>query len=89
MVYIAGVDVGNNTTEVAIAEVSPEGKAHFLSSATVRTVGIKGTIQNAMGVIEGSRYGPDVSSSEAQRYFPYSAERGDSGHWRCSNGDHH
>ncbi len=52
MVYIAGVDVGNNTTEVAIAAVSPEGKANFLSSATVRTIGIKGTIQNSMGVIE-------------------------------------
>ena len=53
MIYIAGVDVGNNTTEVAIAEVSPGGKSYFLSSATVRTVGIKGTIQNVMGVIEG------------------------------------
>ncbi len=53
MSYIAGVDVGNNTTEVAVGEVSPDGKAYFISSATVRTVGIKGTIQNAMGVIEG------------------------------------
>src|SRR5208337_5596355 len=44
---------GNNTTEVAIAEVSPGGKSYFLSSATVKTVGIKGTIQNAMGVVEG------------------------------------
>lgn len=53
MDYIAGVDIGNNTTEVAIAEVSPDGRAHFLSSATVKTVGIKGTPQNCMGVIEG------------------------------------
>lgn len=52
MAYIAGVDVGNNTTEVAVAAVSPEGKVDFLSSATVRTIGIKGTIQNSMGVIE-------------------------------------
>ncbi len=51
MAYIAGVDVGNNTTEAAIAEVTKQGKISFLSSATVRTVGIKGTIQNAMGVI--------------------------------------
>lgn len=51
MAYIAGVDVGNNTTEVAIAEVNQQGKVSFLSSAIVRTVGIKGTIQNAMGVI--------------------------------------
>ena len=53
MVTIAGVDVGNNTTEVAIAEVGPGGKPRFLSSATVKTVGIKGTVQNSMGVIEG------------------------------------
>lgn len=51
MAYIAGVDVGNNTTEVAIAEVTQGGEVHFLSSAIVQTVGIKGTIQNAMGVI--------------------------------------
>ncbi|MEK6655175.1 MAG: hypothetical protein AABY92_08525, partial [Thermodesulfobacteriota bacterium] len=51
MAYIAGVDVGNNTTEVAIAEVNQQGRVSFLSSAIVRTVGIKGTIQNAMGVI--------------------------------------
>lgn len=51
MAYIAGVDVGNNTTEVAIAEVKPKGEVSFVSSAIVRTVGIKGTLQNAMGVI--------------------------------------
>jgi len=53
MPYIAGVDVGNNTTEIAIAEVSRQGEVGFRSSALVRTVGIKGTVQNAMGVIFG------------------------------------
>jgi len=48
---IAGVDVGNNTTEVAIAEINQKGQPSFLAGAIVRTVGIKGTIQNAMGVI--------------------------------------
>jgi len=51
MGYIAGVDVGNNTTEVAIAEVKGQGEVSFVASAIVRTVGIKGTLQNAMGVI--------------------------------------
>lgn len=50
MAYIAGVDVGNNTTEVAIAEMNQQGEVTFLSSAFVRTVGIKGTVQNAIGV---------------------------------------
>ncbi len=52
MAYIAGVDVGNNTTEVAVAEIGGRGDLRFLSSALVRTVGIKGTLRNAMGIIE-------------------------------------
>ncbi len=52
MAYIAGVDVGNNTTEVALAEIDGKGNPRFLSSAMVRTVGIKGTLRNAMGIIE-------------------------------------
>jgi len=52
MPYIAGVDVGNNTTEIAIGEVSGKGKVRFLSSAMVRTVGIKGTLRNVIGIID-------------------------------------
>ncbi|HDL53368.1 MAG TPA: diol dehydratase reactivase subunit alpha [Proteobacteria bacterium] len=52
MTFIAGVDVGNNSTEVAIARVDTAGKADILSSALVRTVGIKGTVRNALGVID-------------------------------------
>jgi len=52
MIYIAGVDVGNNTTEVAIARVDTAGKSDILSSSLVRTMGIKGTIRNALGVID-------------------------------------
>ena len=51
MAYIAGVDVGNNTTEVAIGQLTQGKDVRFLSSSLVRTVGMKGTIQNAMGVI--------------------------------------
>jgi len=52
MAHIAGVDVGNNTTEVALAEIDGKGNPRFLSSSIVRTVGIKGTLRNAMGIIE-------------------------------------
>ena len=52
MAYIAGVDVGNNTTEVAIGELTQHGEVSILSSAIVRTVGIKGTLRNAMGIID-------------------------------------
>jgi propanediol dehydratase-reactivating factor large subunit len=52
MPYIAGVDVGNNTTEVAVAEVGPGSDVRFLSSSIVRTVGIKGTLRNVPGIID-------------------------------------
>lgn len=52
MPYVAGVDVGNNTTEVAVAEVVPGRDIRFLSSSIVRTVGIKGTLRNVTGIID-------------------------------------
>lgn len=47
---IAGVDIGNNSTEVAVARIGHE--IEFLSSSLVRTVGLKGTLRNAMCVID-------------------------------------
>ena len=42
MEIVAGVDIGNATTEVALAKI--EGKEiEFLSSGIVPTTGIKGT----------------------------------------------
>ncbi|WP_027625707.1 diol dehydratase reactivase subunit alpha [Clostridium lundense] len=49
MKIIAGVDIGNATTEVALARVDKE-KAEFLSSGIVPTTGIKGTEENIQGV---------------------------------------
>lgn len=46
---IAGVDIGNSSTEVAIAQVA-EGAVQFLSQHLVKTTGIKGTIDNVKGV---------------------------------------
>lgn len=45
----AGIDIGNATTEVALAEIA-DGKARFLASGIVPTTGIKGTIQNINGL---------------------------------------
>ena len=50
MKYIAGIDVGNSTTEVALAEISGDNAVTFLSSAFVLTTGIKGTLQNRHGI---------------------------------------
>ncbi|HWQ29922.1 MAG TPA: diol dehydratase reactivase subunit alpha [Negativicutes bacterium] len=55
MKYIAGVDIGNATTEVAIAQVSGIGDLLFLASGIVATTGIKGTRQNIHGVFAALR----------------------------------
>ena len=49
MKIIAGIDIGNASTETALARIE-NGKAVFLSSGTVPTTGIKGTRQNINGV---------------------------------------
>ncbi|MDR3070128.1 MAG: diol dehydratase reactivase subunit alpha [Propionibacteriaceae bacterium] len=48
MGLIAGIDIGNATTEVALAEVG--ATEEFLASAIIPTTGIKGTEQNLQGV---------------------------------------
>jgi len=49
MKIIAGIDIGNATTETALAKVS-SSKTEFLASGTIDTTGIKGTRQNIHGV---------------------------------------
>ena len=49
MKIVAGIDIGNASTETALARIE-NGKATFLSSGTVPTTGIKGTRQNINGV---------------------------------------
>ena len=50
MKLIAGVDIGNSTTEVCIGGVEENGAFHFLSSASRMTTGTKGTLPNVMGI---------------------------------------
>lgn len=50
MKYIAGVDIGNSTTEVCIGEITLEGKVVFLSSASCPTTGTKGTVENTHAI---------------------------------------
>lgn len=49
MGMVAGIDIGNATTEVALA-VREGDRLRFLSSATTPTTGIKGTKENIAGV---------------------------------------
>ncbi|ARF18022.1 diol dehydratase reactivase subunit alpha [Sporosarcina ureae] len=47
---IAGIDIGNSSTEAAILETS-ENDAMFLTQHLVPTTGIKGTVTNIKGII--------------------------------------
>ena len=50
MKLIAGVDIGNSTTEVCIGGLDENGRLHFLSSASRMTTGTKGTLPNVHGI---------------------------------------
>lgn len=50
MSLVAGVDIGNSTTEVCIGRIEG-GDIRFLSSATHATTGIKGTVDNIPGIV--------------------------------------
>lgn len=50
MSYIAGVDIGNSTTEVCVGEAAADGSIHFLTSASCTTTGTKGTVANTHAV---------------------------------------
>ncbi|MCI6004263.1 MAG: diol dehydratase reactivase subunit alpha [Blautia sp.] len=50
MKLIAGVDIGNSTTEVCIGAVGENGSFRFLSSASRMTTGTKGTLPNVLGI---------------------------------------
>lgn len=49
MKVVAGIDIGNATTETALARIE-NGRATFLSIGIVPTTGIKGTRQNINGI---------------------------------------
>ncbi|EAA9517966.1 diol dehydratase reactivase subunit alpha [Salmonella enterica subsp. salamae] len=52
MHYIAGIDIGNSSTEVALAALSDSGELIIKSSALAETTGIKGTLRNVFGIQE-------------------------------------
>ena len=50
MRLIAGVDIGNSTTEVSIGAIDAQGGFRFVSSAITPTTGTKGTLPNVHGI---------------------------------------
>lgn len=52
MRYIAGIDIGNSSTEVALARLDDAGALTITHSALAETTGIKGTLRNVFGIQE-------------------------------------
>lgn len=52
MRYIAGIDIGNSSTEVALARQDETGALAITHSALAETTGIKGTLRNVFGIQE-------------------------------------
>lgn len=48
---VAGVDIGNSTTEASIARLAADGSTEHLGTALTPTTGVKGTPKNADGVL--------------------------------------
>ena len=90
MRLIAGIDVGNATTEVALADISAASAPRFLASASVPTTGIKGTVRNIPGIVDALRRATQaVESDPLGRLTLVLLERGDAGDRRHRHGDHH
>ncbi|MCC5467560.1 diol dehydratase reactivase subunit alpha [Pelosinus baikalensis] len=51
MAIIAGVDIGNSTTEVCLAAMESAKVTKFYTSSIVKTTGIKGTLANIPGIV--------------------------------------
>ncbi len=51
MKRVVGIDIGNSSTEAALAEVSERGEVTFLASSIAATTGIKGTSDNIQGIL--------------------------------------
>ncbi|EIK7360596.1 propanediol dehydratase reactivase alpha subunit PduG [Salmonella enterica] len=52
MRYIAGIDIGNSSTEVALATLNEAGALTITHSALAETTGIKGMLRNVFGIQE-------------------------------------
>ncbi|WP_354521857.1 propanediol dehydratase reactivase alpha subunit PduG [Klebsiella quasipneumoniae] len=52
MRYIAGIDIGNSSTEVALATLNEAGALTITHSALAETTGFKGTLRNVFGIQE-------------------------------------
>ncbi len=70
--YVAGVDIGNSTTEVCIGQIALDNKVVFLASTSCPTTGTKGTIENTHAIKSAlkeamSKIGKEISDLDLIR----------------------
>ncbi|MGI6677712.1 MAG: diol dehydratase reactivase subunit alpha [Dehalobacterium sp.] len=65
MLLVAGVDIGNSTTEVAIAKIDGS-KLEFTTNGIVKTTGIKGTKKNIRGILNAIEKALEKTSYQMQ-----------------------
>ncbi len=70
--YVAGVDIGNSTTEVCIGQIALDNKVVFLASTSCPTTGTKGTIENTHAIKSAlkeamSKIGKEISDIDLIR----------------------
>ncbi|PKM52037.1 MAG: diol dehydratase reactivase subunit alpha [Firmicutes bacterium HGW-Firmicutes-7] len=61
MKIIAGIDIGNASTETAIGKVYDDNKVEFLGSSLVNTTGVKGTKDNIPGIYKSLKKALEAS----------------------------
>lgn len=66
MRLIAGIDIGNATTETALARLKENKEIEFLSSGIVKTSGIKGTRENIHGVFSSLKRALDKAGYQTK-----------------------
>ena len=70
MEYIAGVDIGNSSTEVALVRNGDDDQYEFVASSLFQTTGLKGTVKNVPGVVnalERAAETADISVDDVDR----------------------
>lgn len=89
MRYIAGIDIGNSSTEVALATVDDAGVLNIRHSALAETTGIKGTLRNVFGIQEALTQAAKAVGIQLSDISLIRINEATCGHWRCGDGNHH
>lgn len=89
MRYIAGIDIGNSSTEVALATVDDAGVLNIRHSALAETTGIKGTLRNVFGIQEALTQAAKAAGIQLSDISLIRINEATPVHWRCGDGNHH